>query len=478
MLSASLSLLTPELLIVAWIFISTLIGVYTTNDFKQSRILAAMMIVIFAIASYYIGIRGHETHFVFGNMMKMDILSSFFKIVILCGAIVVLAMMMVARNEKRAYFRFESIILLSLSVLGMMIFVMAYNYLILYLGLELMSLPLYILVAINRDDRLSSEAGIKYFVLGALSSGILLFGISLYYGVVHSIDIEILSTQAEPIMLVFAKVFILVAIFFKASVVPFHMWAPDIYEGATTTTVAFIASASKVAAIAILIKLLYVWYGGDKDSWSAIIMVVAVLSLIVGSFGALFQQNIKRLLAYSSIAHMGFILLGLTVANVPLFLSAVLKYLLIYLVMTLGVFLILQNIKLSAHYNGSINSLAGFSRQQPFLAFAMAVLMFSMAGIPPLAGFFAKLYIILPLIETGQYALAIIAVLTSVVAAFYYLYNVKVMYFDDEKYHYSLKTNIVYTSLIAIFVLLNLVFFIVPDFFLTCVYYVLQVYGA
>ncbi len=461
----SLSLFIPELIVLGLVFVITLLGAYTKHNFRQVRILAIMMMVGFLASISYIWGDFYNVSILFNDDLQLGSLSSLLRILVLISGIVTLLMMMLGRKEVTSQFQFESIVLLALSVLGMMVFIGANNYLILYLGLELMSLPLYVLVAINRNGSKASEAGIKYFVLGALASGLMLFGISLYYGVTGTIAFDAAVMGQNHLILLFGQVLILVAVLFKASAAPFHMWAPDVYEGASTTTVAFIASASKVAVVGVMIKLLTIWYGYSA-AWHNIIMFVAVLSLIVGSFGALLQRNIKRLLAYSSISHMGFVLLGFVAINNDLFLVAVLKYLLIYLVMTFGVFMLLQNCKLSSAYKGEIAQLAGLGKQQPFLAFAMAVLMFSMAGIPPLMGFFAKLYILLPLLESGYYTLCVIAIVASVISAFYYLNIIKVMYFDDEKYQFNFKTNIAYTAVLLLIVLINIIYFIAPDFFI------------
>ena len=334
-------------------------------------------------------------------------------------------------NERR----YEFTVLILLCAVGMGVMVSAHDFITLYLGLELQSLSIYVLASIQRDHLKSSEAGLKYFVLGALSSGMLLYGISLIYGYTGQIDYTAiaatLSVGALPTGLIFGLVFLLAGIAFKLSAVPFHMWAPDVYEGAPTPVVAFIASAPKIAATAMLVRVLFTAFGPVAPAWTQIITFISIASMALGAFAAIGQQNIKRLLAYSSIGHMGYMLLGLAGGNEE-GVRGVLIYMLIYSIMTLGAFALVLSMRRS---DGTqierIDDLSGLARTQPMTAFMFAMLLFSLAGIPPLAGFFAKYFVFMAAVKAGLFILAVIGVVTSVVGAFYYLRLVKLIYFDE-----------------------------------------------
>lgn len=462
---ASLSLLTPELIVLFTVFFTTLFGAYAGNSYNKARIISGMLIASFIAAGYYISQEfGNTKHIVFSGFIVNSAVISIAKILILAASSFTLITTMISSksNQDKLYFEFP--VLLGLSTIGMIVFISASNYLVLYLGLELMSLPLYVLAAINRDDGKSSEAGMKYFVLGALTSGLILFGISLEYGANGTLSFAAVSASGFDLFGIFAKVFILIAIFFKISAAPFHMWAPDVYEGSPTQSVCFFATASKVAGIIVLARLLGYWALANNDAnWEQIIMFVSAFSMLVGSFGALLQNNIKRLMAYSSISHIGFLLLPIVFYS-SIDYQVLFKYLTIYLTMTLGVFFILQNLTYDKSYDNSFDSIAGLSRNQPFLALSMAVFMFSFAGVPPLAGFFAKVYVIMPIIDSGIYWLAILAVLASVISAYYYLRIVKVMYFDPApKSVMTFKSAPLYQFVLLLLVLFNTLFFLAPD---------------
>ncbi|MGD9649459.1 MAG: NADH-quinone oxidoreductase subunit NuoN [Dongiaceae bacterium] len=376
----------------------------------------------------------------FADMLKMDHFAIFMKILVLAGAIGALLISGAYLRRTQAD-RMEFPILILFASLGMLLLVSANNLLALYVGLELSSLALYVLAAMQRDHLPSSEAGVKYFVLGALSSGLLLYGISLIYGVTGGIgytEIAVsltqiqLSSQILPPSAVIGLVFILAGLAFKISAVPFHMWAPDVYEGAPTPVTAFFAGAPKIAVLALLLRLLTGPFAPVMLQWQQIIFIISVASMALGSFAALQQQNMKRLLAYSSIGHIGFALVGLAAANAA-GIEGVMVYGAIYVVMTLGTFACLLTMRRNGAYVEAIVDFQGLGKTHPLLAFALTVFMFSMAGIPPLAGFFAKLYVFLAAIDAGLVALAVLGVLASVVAAYYYLRIIKIMYMEEAK---------------------------------------------
>ncbi|MCC3244510.1 NADH-quinone oxidoreductase subunit NuoN [Methylocystis sp. WRRC1] len=368
----------------------------------------------------------------FDGAFMDDAFSRFMKVLTLVGALVSI-LMSVDWLQRNGLEKFEYPVLVILSTLGMMLLISADNLIALYLGLELMSLALYVMAAFARDDGRSSEAGLKYFVLGALSSGMMLYGSSLLYGFAGTVSFsgiaQVVSDQA-PIGVIFGLVFVLAGLAFKMSAAPFHMWTPDVYEGAPTPVTAFFASAAKMAAVAITARIVITAFPGVTHQWRQIIVFLAIASTLLGSFAAIGQKNIKRLMAYSSIGHMGFALIGLAAGN-EAGVKGVAIYLAVYLVMTLGSFAAILAMRVNGRNVENISDLAGLSRTNGLMAFFMAMLMFSLAGVPPLAGFFAKYYVLLAAVDAGLYPLAVIGVLASAVAAFYYLRVVKVMYFDD-----------------------------------------------
>jgi NADH-quinone oxidoreductase subunit N len=343
--------------------------------------------------------------------------------------------MTVGHDRSEQLDRFEFPVLIVLSTLGMLLMISANSLLSLYLALELQSLALYVLAAINRDSLRSTEAGLKYFVLGALSSGLLLYGMSLVYGFTGHIGFaEIaaaLTSEGRSLGLVFGLVFILAGIAFKISAVPFHMWTPDVYEGAPTPVTAYFSGAPKVAAMAMLVRIVIDAFQPVVADWQQVVVFIAIASMLLGAFGAIGQRNIKRMMAYSSIGHMGYALVGLASGSMA-GVRGVVLYMLVYMVMTLGAFAcILAMRRKEGGYVENIDDLAGASATNPFMATAMTAMMFSLAGIPPLGGFFAKYFVFMAAIEAQLYALAIIGVLASVVGAYYYLRVVKVMWFDN-----------------------------------------------
>lgn len=375
-----------------------------------------------------------ELQNVLSSMFRMDEFAGFMKLLILLGLITSIALS-VRYLEQESIERFEFPILMVFAAIGMMMMVSANNMLSLYLALELQSLSLYVLASFQRYSARSAESGIKYFILGSLSSGMLLFGMSLIYGFTGTLDFAVLAgtianMETIPFGLTFGLVFVLAGLAFKISAVPFHMWTPDVYQGAPTAVTAFFALVPKIAAFAVLMRIIYEPFSGMADQSYQILYFLAVMSMIVGAFAAIAQDNIKRLLAYSSIGNMGYALIGLVVGT-PEGAGSVIVYLAIYMVMIAGVFAIVLTMRrqgLSAH---KISDLSGLSKHSPWLAYAMAILMFSMSGIPPMAGFFGKLMIFNAAVAAEFYVLATLGVLTSVIAAYYYLKIIKVMFFDE-----------------------------------------------
>jgi NADH-quinone oxidoreductase subunit N len=367
----------------------------------------------------------------FGGSFIVDDFAKFLKILALIGSAVTLVLSTeFLADEKRRIFEYS--ILVMLSTVGMMVLISAGDLIMLYLGLELMSLALYVVAASNRDNAKSTEAGLKYFVLGALSSGMLLYGASLIYGFTGTVSFAGIAAAAKEgsIGIVFGLVFLLAGLCFKVSAVPFHMWTPDVYEGAPTPVTAFFASAPKVAAMAVFTRVTLTAFPGITLQWQQIVVFVAIASMVLGSFAAIGQRNIKRLMAYSSIGHMGFALVGLA-AGTAEGAQGVLVYVAIYVAMTLGSFAVILTMKRNGQAVENIADFAGLSRTNPLLAFFFAMLLFSLAGIPPLAGFFAKFYVFIAAIKSGLFTLAVVGVLASVVGAYYYLTIIKVMYFDE-----------------------------------------------
>jgi len=355
------------------------------------------------------------------------------------------------------------IIVLS-SVLGMILMISSYDLIVFYLGLELQSLSLYILASFQRENERSTEAGLKYFVLSALATGLLLYGSSLIYGFTGSTNFEIISKNLDSnnVGAVFGIVFIIVGLAFKVSAVPFHMWTPDVYEGAPTSVTSFFALIPKIAAITVFIRFMYVPFYNVMDQWQIIIIFISIASMILGATAAIGQKNIKRLMAYSSIGHMGYALAGLA-PGTNTGIQATIIYLIIYLVMNLGAFGCIFMMRRGNIFHENINDLSGLSKNHPLFALSFLIILFSLAGIPPLAGFFAKFYIFMSVIESKMYTLAIIGLLTTVISAFYYLRIIKIIYFDKPKkpfelnYDWGLKFSLILSSVLV------LVYFIYPS---------------
>ena len=419
----------PELVLAGGTMLLLMLGVFlrrdTTNLVNLGAIillLATGVVIVWLPAGKLVS---------FGGSFVVDDFARFLKLLALTGsaAAILMSLDYLTREKQRI---FEYSILILLSTVGMLMLISAADLIALYLGLELMSLALYVLAASNRDSVRSTEAGLKYFVLGALSSGMLLYGCSLIYGFTGTVSFAGIAHNAGQggIGLVFGLVFLFAGMCFKVSAVPFHMWTPDVYEGAPTPITAFFAAAPKVAAIAMFVRAAIVAFPSIAVQWQQIVVFVAIASMALGAFAAIGQRNIKRLMAYSSIGHMGFALIGLA-AGTQEGVQGVLIYMAIYVAMTLGTFAVILSMRRGDSAVEEIADLAGLARTHPGMAFFLGMLLFSLAGIPPLAGFFAKFYVFLAAIKAGLYTLAVLGVLASVVGAYYYLTIVKIMYFDE-----------------------------------------------
>ncbi len=419
----------PELVLAVSAIVLILIGAFRGEG--SANLVTGLAIAVLAAAGVLVLLQPATEITAFNGSLEIDAFGRFMKVLASIGALVSLIMSVDWQaREKQA--KFEYAVLVVIATLGMFMLVSAGDLIALYLGLELMSLSLYVVAAINRDSVRSTEAGLKYFVLGALSSGMLLYGASLIYGFTGSVNfLQIAAVAKEPsIGLIFGLVFLVAGLCFKVSAVPFHMWTPDVYEGAPTPVTAFFASAPKVAGMAIFVRVLIEAFPHVSHQWQQIVAFVSLASMVLGAFAAIGQRNIKRLLAYSSIGHMGFALVGLA-AGTTEGVRGVLVYMAIYLVMTLGTFACVLTMRRKGQAVETVEDLAGLARRNPLMALMLGALMFSLAGIPPLAGFLAKYYVFVAAIQAGLYGLAVVGVLASVVGAFYYLRVVKIMYFDE-----------------------------------------------
>jgi NADH-quinone oxidoreductase subunit N len=424
----------PEIFLGCMAMLLLLYGVFRGDEGTRFLSWFAVLVLVATAAGVVILTPESGQHLVFSGLFIADSFAVFAKVLILAGSAVAI-IMSISYNEREGIARFEFPILCLLATLGMMMMVSANNLISLYLGLELQSLALYVVAAFRRDSIKSTEAGLKYFVLGALSSGMLLYGASMVYGFTGTTGFTELAAHFQQvgtasIGVIVGIVFVVAGLAFKVAAFPFHMWTPDVYEGAPTPVTAFFAAAPKLAAMALFLRVMVGPFGDLSAAWQQIIWFLAVGSMILGSLAAINQRNIKRLLAYSSIGHVGFALVGLA-SGTSEGVRSVLIYMAIYIVMTIGAFGVVLSMQRHGRMVEEIGDLAGLSKTHPMMALAMAIYMFSMAGIPPLAGFFGKLYVFLAAIEAGMVGLAVIGVLSSVVASYYYLRIVKVMYFDD-----------------------------------------------
>jgi len=458
----NLNILLPEVFLTLSIFSILMIGVFIKNSFNLIFNLSSLILII------TIGIilnNPNNQEKIFLDSFTRDGFSNFFKIMILISSLFVL-------NSSKNYIldnklgKFEYPIIILLSILGMFFMVSSNDIILFYLGLELQSLSLYILASMDRDNLKSSESGIKYFVLSALSSGLLLYGCSLLYGFTGSTNFDLIADQLnkDNTGAVFAMVFILVGLAFKVSAVPFHMWTPDVYEGAPTAITSYFAVVPKVAGFAVLIKFMLIPFSNILAEWQTIIIFMSIASMILGSVAAIGQKNIKRLLAYSSIGHIGYALAGVATGVVSGYESAII-YIAIYVIMNIGAFSCLYLLKKDGEYKENISDLSGISKKHPILAISFLLILFSLAGIPPLGGFFAKFYVFTAVLEQQMYTLAIIGLLTTVISAFYYLKIIKTIYFDDSLITFDPTKNIFAQVSILISCGIITTFFLYPAIF-------------
>jgi NADH-quinone oxidoreductase subunit N len=446
----------PEVVLAVGAMALLMLGAYRERTDSTISILSVVLLVV---AGFVVAAIPNGT--VFGTSFILDDYARFLKVLAYAGSAFAIVMSLDYQVKERQQI-FEYPVLILLSTVGMGMLISAGDLIALYLGLETMSLALYVVAASNRDSVPSTEAGLKYFVLGALSSGMLLYGCSLIYGFTGNVSFAGIAkaSGAGGIGLVFGLVFLFAGFCFKVSAVPFHMWTPDVYEGAPTPVTAFFAAAPKIAAMAIFARATISAFPGITHQWQQIVVFVSIASMALGAFAAIGQRNIKRLMAYSSIGHMGFALIGLA-AGTPEGIQGVLVYMSIYLAMTIGTFAVILSMRRSEGMVEQISDLSGLARSNPALAFVLALLLFSLAGIPPLAGFFAKYYVFLGAIKAGLYGLAVIGVLTSVVGAYYYLLIVKVMYFDEPAPNFQ-PVPVELKAVLGVTGLFNLFYFIYP----------------
>ena len=457
-----LELVLPEIFLSISIMFLLILGVFKKDSSKLIQNISLVILLITAVITFNETL-SIEKILLFNNSVTIDYLSSFMKIITLIAAFFVL---LISSSYLSIFkiLKIEYPILILSSVLGMMIMISSNDLIVFYMGLELQSLALYVLATFNRDQLKSSEAGLKYFVLSALSSGLLLYGCSLIYGFTGSTNFDLIADQlnSDEYALTFGIVFILVGLAFKISAVPFHMWAPDVYEGSPTSVSLFFAIVPKVAALTVLIRFLYVPFFNLIDQWQMILVFLSIASMLFGAIAAIGQTNLKRLVAYSSISHIGYALAGLTTASNDGIQNSII-YIVIYIFMNLGLFSCLLMMKRNNKYYEDIEDLSGLSKNHPLLSLSLLVILFSLAGIPPLAGFFAKFYIFKSVIEQSMYFLAIVGLLSTVIAAFYYLRIIKIIYFDKEKEKYDTDHSIWLKFSLVSSTLLILVYFIFPS---------------
>jgi NADH-quinone oxidoreductase subunit N len=443
------------------IFISAIFLLLLGLFIKNIKLIINLAVVTLILAIIFVIYQPIGT--AFNNSLVNDEFSKVIKILILLGSLASIIMYHSSRKDLNIDL-YEFPILILLATIGMLVMASANDLIAIFIGLELQSLTLYVLASLNRNHLASSEAGLKYFLLGALSSGLLLFGLSYIYGFTGNTNLNLISTTVAPgnIGLIIGIVFVTSGLAFKVSAVPFHMWTPDVYEGSPTSVTSFFALVPKIAALTVFIRFLYVPFINIIEQWQTIIIFLSIASMILGAVAAIGQSNIKRLIAYSSIGHMGYILAGLSTGSNEGIQSSII-YLTIYLVMNLGTFICILMMKRENLFYEKLSDLSGLSKNHPKLALSFLILFFSLAGIPPLAGFFAKFYVFLSVIEAGMYSLAIIGLTTTVVSAYYYLRIIKIIYFDkpnkpfDEIDDWSIKFPLILSTI------LTLAYFIFPS---------------
>lgn len=460
-------IITPEIFLSISVLVLLLIGPFIKK--KGYKIIGYMSLILLVLSQFFIFKNTFQFKEILNGFFVIDSFGSFMKCLLLIGSSIIV-FMFISINKDENLNKIEFPILIILSVIGMMFMVSANDILSLFLSMELQSLALYILVSFSRNEINSSEAGVKYFVIGSISTCIFLFGASLIYGFFGStnfLDISRILSQTKdiPLFLIIGVVFVLVSLSLKLSAAPFHMWTPDVYQGSPTLITALLSVVPKVAAFAVVIRFLVSPFGEINVDWGKIIIILSITSMLVGSFAALFQSDLKRLFAYSTINHVGFMLMGL-VPGTEDGIIAISIYLILYLLMNLGVFLVILNLRIDGINVSSIKDLSGYFSSSPFMAVCMAVFVFSMAGIPPLSGFLGKLIILNVAIDNNLFYLAVIGVLTSVVAAFYYLRIVKLMFFDSPKEELDQDVNFETKVLLSILTFLNITILFYPKFFL------------
>ena len=457
----NLEIILPEIFLSLTIMFLLLFGVFKNNSSKLIYNLTTLsLIILFALLLNLYQVSDLS---IFNNSYKVDSLATFMKLLTIGSGIFV---MLTSSKyiEINNINKMEYPILILSSILGMMVMISSNDLIVFYMGLELQSLALYVLASFNRENLLSTESGLKYFVLSALSSGLLLYGCSLIYGFSGSTNFNIIldNSSSGQYGITFGIVFILVGLAFKISAVPFHMWAPDVYQGSPTSVTTFFAVLPKIAALSVFIRFLYVPFAEMNDQWQMIVIFLSIASMIFGAVAAIGQKNLKRLIAYSSIGHMGYALTGLA-AGTNQGIQGSISYIAIYLVMNLAFFSCMFMLRRNNEYYESIEDLSGLSKNHPLLSFSLLIILFSLAGIPPLAGFFAKFYVFMAVIEQKMYFLAIVGLLSTVIAAFYYLRIIKIIYFDKEKekfetdHHFGLKLTL------AVSTIFILAYFIYPS---------------
>ena len=458
----NLELVFPEIFLSLSIMFLLILGVFKKNSSKLIQNISLIILLITSVIIFNETLGIKETTLFNGGVI-IDYFSSFMKILTLLAAFLVLV---ISSNYLRIFkiFKMEYSILILSSVLGMMVMISSNDLIVFYMGLELQSLALYVLATFNRDQIKSSEAGLKYFVLSALSSGLLLYGCSLIYGFTGSTNFNLIASQlnSNQYALTFGIVFILVGLAFKISAVPFHMWAPDVYEGSPTSVTLFFTMVPKIAALTVFIRFLYVPFLNLIDQWQMILIFLSIASMLFGAIAAIGQTNLKRLIAYSSISHVGYTLAGVATGSNDGIQSSII-YITIYIIMNLGFFSCLLMMKRNNVYYEDIEDLSGLSKNHPLLSIALMIILFSLAGIPPLAGFFAKFYIFKSVLEQSMYFLAIIGLLSTVIAAFYYLRIIKIIYFDEEKENFDTDHSLWLKLSLASSTLLILIYFIFPS---------------
>jgi len=457
----NLNFILPEIFISLSIMFLLLLGVFKKNSSDIVHNLSVVSLLITGVLIY--NNSSNQNISLFNGGFVVDQLSSFMKILTILGGAFVLS---ISTKYLKIFkiFLIEYPVLILSSILGMMVMISSNDLMVFYIGLELQSLALYVLASFNRDQLKSSESGLKYFVLSALSSGLLLYGCSLIYGFSGSTNFDVIgdTMSSSHYGLTFGIVFILVGLAFKISAVPFHMWAPDVYEGSPTVVTLFFAIVPKVAALTVFIRFLYIPFVNMIEQWHPILIFLSIASMIFGAIAAIGQNNLKRLIAYSSIGHMGYALAGLSTGSNEGIQGSIV-YITIYLFMNLAFFCCLLMLKRNDEYFETVDDLSGLSKNHPILSLSLLVILFSLAGIPPLAGFFAKFYVFKAVIEQSMYFLAIVGLLSTVIAAFYYLKIIKVIYFDEEKESYDNDHNIWLKMSLTFSTLLILLYFIFPS---------------